>query len=456
MSGGFVPRGTKHVEQGPASPAPRRRVLVSAYAVSPVRGSEPGMGWNICLRLARYHDVTVLCSPEVPPKAEDFRGEIEQYLREHGPVFGLTFRFVEPPLASCLLQRETALLRRTLYYTGYRAWQRAALRVARELHSAKPFDLVHQLNITGFREPGYLWRLPVPFVWGPVGGAADVPAAFMPLMGMRDRVFYTTRNLTNALHRRTRARCRQAAARASHVWVVGEANRRLVEEIWRRPAEPMLEVGGEQHPDGRIRAYDGSRPLRLVWSGQHIGRKALPLLLRAMHAIAESTPVNVTVLGEGAETAAWKQLASRLGIAGKLRWTGQLSRADALREMAAADAFVSTSVLEETSLVVLEALSLGLPVVCHDAYGMGVAVNDTCGIKIPMRTPDASVAAIAEAVRSLAADPLRVGRLSEGALARAEELSWERKARRIADTYERVIGATSAQGAASASRGGAR
>jgi glycosyltransferase involved in cell wall biosynthesis len=455
---GFVPRGTKLVDVGalaPASPR-RRRVLVSAYAVSPVRGSEPGMGWNICLRLARHHDVTVLCSSEVPPKAEDFRGEVEQYLRQHGPVPGLTFHFVEPPLASYLLQRESPLLRRTLYYAGYRAWQRAAFRAAKAMHAAEPFDLVHQLNITGFREPGDLWRLPAPFVWGPVGGAANVPAAFMPLMGARDRLFYTARNFANTIQQKMRRRCRRAARRASHVWAIGDANRRLVEDTWGRPAEPMLEVGGERHPEGRVRTYDGSRPLRLAWSGQHVGRKALPLLLRALHGIGDATPVHVTVLGDGPETAAWKQLAARLGTADKLRWTGQLCRADALREMSAADAFVSTSVLEETSLVVLEALSLGLPVVCHDAYGMGVAVDETCGIKVPMRTPDASVAAFADAVRSLASAPARVRVLSEGALARAEALSWDRKARQIADTYERVVAAATASDAtSSAGAGGA-
>jgi hypothetical protein len=150
-----------------ASAPVRRRVLVSAYAVSPARGSEPGMGWNICTRLARHHDVTVLCSPAVPPAAQDFRGEIEGYVAEHGPTPGLTFHFVELPLASYLFQRETPLMRRTLYYTGYKAWQKAAFRAARELHARQPFHLVHQLNITGFREPGYLWKLPdVPFVWG--------------------------------------------------------------------------------------------------------------------------------------------------------------------------------------------------------------------------------------------------------------------------------------------------
>ena len=40
----------------------RLRVLVSAFAASPVRGSEPAVGWNIPLHLAKDHDVTVLCS----------------------------------------------------------------------------------------------------------------------------------------------------------------------------------------------------------------------------------------------------------------------------------------------------------------------------------------------------------------------------------------------------------
>jgi glycosyltransferase involved in cell wall biosynthesis len=107
--------------------------------------------------------------------------------------------------------------------------------------------------------------------------------------------------------------------------------------------------------------------------------------------------------------------------------------------MADADAFVSTSVLEETSLVVLESLSLGLPVVCHDACGMGVAVNERCGIKVPMHTPNESVAGFADAIKRLAAGGDAFRQLSAGAIARARELAWDDKAAAIAATYERLI-----------------
>src|ERR1700712_1114016 len=77
---------------------PRLRVLVSAYAVSPVRGSEPGLGWNLVSRLARWHDVTVLCSPGCPGGEENvFRAEIAKQTQTNGAIEGLTVRFVEPP-----------------------------------------------------------------------------------------------------------------------------------------------------------------------------------------------------------------------------------------------------------------------------------------------------------------------------------------------------------------------
>jgi len=152
----------------------RRRILVSAYLFSPVMGSEQGVGWNICSRLSAYHDVTVLTrswNEKLWPGDEKHREDAERFMRERAPIPGLTIKFVDSPALSRLLQpRPHVSLRSPFHFQGYAAWQRAAYREAVRLHREQPFDVTHQLTVATFREPGYLWKLGVPFIWGPIGG----------------------------------------------------------------------------------------------------------------------------------------------------------------------------------------------------------------------------------------------------------------------------------------------
>lgn len=425
----------------------RLRVLISAQAVSPVRGSEPGVGWNLISRLAAWHDVTVLCSPISHGEQEQFfREEVQKYVEEHGSRPGLTFQFVDPPLLCKWFQYETGVRRRTLYYLGYKSWQKKAYMIAKRLHAQRPFELVHHLNLTGYREPGYLWKLPAPFVWGPITGAADIPFAYLPLMGWSDRLFYAVRNISNAIYKQTSWRCRSAAETARHIWAVGRETMEMINDDWGYPAENLVESGAVVRIGMVHRNFHASRPLRLVWSGQHIGRKALPILLHALKRLRDNdevhshTSIELSVLGQGPETERWKATAAKLGLNDCIRWVGQLPQETALREVAKADTFVHTSIQEGTPHVILEALSLGVPVICHDTCGMSVAINDTCGIKIQMLNPEVSVSEFASAIRSLLINPDKIDRLSAGAIARAEELSWDKKAWHIAERYWQVAG----------------
>mgnify|MGYP000217128983 CR=1 FL=1 len=58
--------------------------------------------------------------------------------------------------------------------------------------------------------------------------------------------------------------------------------------------------------------------------------------------------------------------------------------------------FLFTSVSEDTSTVVLEAISCQLPVLCFDACGFGYVINEKVGIKIPFSTPEQSIKDFAE------------------------------------------------------------
>ena len=107
--------------------------------------------------------------------------------------------------------------------------------------------------------------------------------------------------------------------------------------------------------------------------------------------------------------------------------------------MAQSDLFVFTSLQEAASTVVLEALSLGLPVICHHCCGMGLAVTPDCGIKIPVRCPSHSIDGFGAALVQFLTTPALLSRLSAGALCRSQDLTWDHKARQIACTYDRIL-----------------
>jgi glycosyltransferase involved in cell wall biosynthesis len=372
-----------------------------------------------------------------PGPGEENRRDIDRYCAEHARPFGLAIHFVERPLLCRWLQHGRLGRVTPLYYAGYASWQRAALRAARRLHGQAPFDLVHQLTIVSYREPGYLWKLGIPFVWGPIGGAGNVPWRFLSSMSWRDRIFHGARNIVNAIQARSSRRPRRAAARAAHIWGATTDDVQMVRKAWKRRADPLLEVGCTPSPMARSRRPREGESMRVIWSGKHIGRKALPLLL---HALARTGgALRLIVLGSGPLTSQWRAIGEKLGVGDRIRWLGELSHQEALRHMDLGHVFVSTSVLESTSTVVMEALSLGLPVICHDACGMASAVTERCGIKVPLISPNRSVEGFASALTRLIRDPELVESLSEGALERSRELTWQRKARAMVETYETIL-----------------
>ena len=118
------------------------RVLLSAFAFSPCKGSEAAVGWNIARELAKLHDVTVLTGA-----VRDGENDWECYLVEYGSVNGLTVEYVKPTWLIKLLDRIHNLPGLwSLYYLAYRLWQREACRRAKTLHKEHRFDIVHQLQ----------------------------------------------------------------------------------------------------------------------------------------------------------------------------------------------------------------------------------------------------------------------------------------------------------------------
>lgn len=179
--------------------------------------------------------------------------------------------------------------------------------------------------------------------------------------------------------------------------------------------------------------------MQLVWCGILEARKSLHLVLRAMAALPEGTSCKLHVIGDGAERKEWQSLAEGLGLGRSVEWHGRVTHAEAQGLMSAGHALIHSSVKEGTPHVVLEAMALGMPVICHDACGMGVAVDGTCGLKVPMRDPATSVSGFRDAILRLCNEPALLTKLSQGALERASLLTWDNKVKQVAATYQHIL-----------------
>lgn len=409
----------------------RPRVLLVAYAVSPRVGSECAVGWQRAVTTARAFDTWVICDRR-------YEEDIERQRAGQELPPGLHFIYLERTPLELWLWRQPL----GLYRHGYHRWQRRACRLAAALHREIGFDLVHQVNWTGFREPGYLWQLPVPFVWGPVGGTQNCPWRFLPALGLRGAMVEGSRNLANWLQLRLSRRVRLAARRAALVLAGNSTGQRDFARAHGVSPVLLLETGVEhvEHARGKLRQNgDRRHPLRILWSGVFEHHKGLGLLLEALGGVGPEVSFELRILGRGPLDSRWRRLARRRRVDRSCRWLGWLPYAEALEQYEWADLLVFTSLRDTSGNVILEALARGVPVVCLDHQGAGDIVTEACGIKLPVTTPAGVVADLRQAIRSLALDPARLAALARRAPERARDFLWAQNGERMAALYAGLL-----------------
>lgn len=324
---------------------------------------------------------------------------------------------------------------------AYLQWEKDAFRIGAQLHDRVRFDLVHLITYVGFRFPGYFWKLDIPFVWGPIGGLENTPWRFLPKLGFTGCVYYTFRNIANFLQKRFLPRPKRAfsKARGSVIAATGGIRKEIIR--WYRTDSTVIgEVGPPPFIASNHSIRKSEEPLKLAWSGLHLPGKTLPFLLHALNKHRDFINFHLDILGTGPCTKKWQNLAHRLEIGERCTWHGWLPRNEALELVHQAHIFVITSIKDLTSTVLLEALSLGVPVICLDHCGFADVVTSECGIKVPVGTPRQIESGLAAAIAKLDNNEKERRRLAKGALKRITEFSWENKAAMVNSIYQKALG----------------
>lgn len=404
----------------------RYKILINCYCCSPYRGSEPGMGWNFIINLAKFHELHVIT------EKVKWKPEVEKYFKEFPEQQeNITFHFIS--------KKRGRLLRKIWppsYYWFYKKWQEKALNLAVGLDKKENFDIIHQLNMVGYREPGYLWKLNKPFVWGPIGGMNLTPWRMLPSMGWYGGIFYFSRNLLN-LKQMHGKRVKECASKSNVIITATQDNHDKVKSLWGIDSEIIPEVGLLECSSAPVPQKRRNGKLKICWSGQHTPRKSLNLLIDALSLSNYKNDIEIHVIGEGKCTKKWKRRAEKHQLPNVI-WHGWIERNQAIKVMQSSHLFCITSLSDLTSTVLLEALSLGLPVIALNHCGFSNVITHQCGIKIPIHSEKQVVHDIAQAINYIYENEEDRVNLAKGAFERAKEFSWENKIEKINTIYNQI------------------
>lgn len=368
------------------------RILVSAFACNPYGGSESGVGWRALCRIARQHEeVGVLVNPH--HRAGWERGKQEGVIPDNIEV-----RFVEGNTA-CSRNR---LIARFQSWLNYASFHRKVLEVARNWHDEKPFDLCHQVTIAGWRMPSPLWQLPIPFIWGPIGGAGHIPRNFRSMLSPSARIFEIARDVNSwwAARQTGFLRCMEETA------VIFAANGETMEMLKPyRKGRPMIQLPIVSFPEEaaiRFRRPDTPReqgPLRLFAGGNIEGRKGVSLALKALAIVkAKGVDFNYTIASGGPDIPHLKRLAAKLGIMDQLHFHPGYQGEQYLAALHRADVYLLPSFRESTPVTLLESMMAGCHPVVADTGAQGEIVRLCGGDAAPAGSMQELVEGMADAI----------------------------------------------------------
>lgn len=409
-----------------------KTVLMTAYAVNPYKGSEDGMGWSFILQAARTHRVVAVTRRNNEPP-------IRRFLAEHPELAalaaGITFLYFDLP-AWMRWWKKGPLLSVLYFYIwqlglGLWLWRRRL---------AVAVDVVHNLNFHNDWTPSFLWLLGRPLVWGPIGHHPPIPASHLRqygraaycqdrAIGLLKRAFWTF----DPFLRITRRAAGQVLC----------MNSAVAPRLGLRPGR--FEIVPSVAIDMPAEAPAPGQEFVVMIAARMVPLKGFDMVIQAFAAFyhglsaADQPSARLLLIGSGAEEARLLKLVQKHRIAHCTQHRPWLDRAELLRTYSQASVFFFPS-HEGAGMVVAEAMSHGVPVLCYRNEGPGELVPPDSSLTVPYASFAQNVQDFAAQLGRLHACPLLLA--AESRLGRRHtdaHHTWTRRGQQLERIYQQVL-----------------
>lgn len=391
-----------------------KKILLSAFSCDPFKGSESACGWNWATLLAQKgYEVHCLT-----------RSVNRQGIESHPPVPGLSFHYLSLPLG---FEGLYALSQVTMYLY-YLLWQLLAYVVARKLHRKICFDLIQHVSWGNMQLGSFLYKLPIPLIFGPTGGGQVAPPILKEYFLKSWEVEQRREKISRLLFSFNPA-CFKMIKKAK---VIIASNPDSLE---------MAKSGGAKHtcfsldaalqtkfyPPSFCEKVRVPGHLKMLWVGRLMPRKGLLLVLDVMKELCSFPNITLTIVGDGEMRGDIEERIKKHDLKNNAHMTGAVSYEDVRSFYASHEVFFFTSLRDSCPCQLIEAMAFGLPVITLDLHGQAVIVSEKTGVRVPVDQPQTVVKELVKAVVELSQDTERYSLMSRAAYEFARQQTWERK-----------------------------
>lgn len=299
----------------------------------------------------------------------------------------------------------------------YISFMRSATQKAAELAKGRSGAVVHVTSPVSPVQPHFGVK-GSPLVLGPLNGNIFYPPAFRAREDATDRLRRLVHRPLQFLHKTLFPGNR----RADRILVSGGdrsfASLRLAGCSDDRLVASIDSGVNEDLGTAPLIHHEGQN-FRFVHNSRLVDHKGADLAIKAL--AKTKHPATLDVIGRGPKTDEWKALVKALNLGDRVTFIPWVKdHAEMLAMLRGYRGFVFPSLAEANGIVVQEAMTMGLPVVCLDWGGPGLLVTPETGIAIEPRGENFVTTELAKAMDALGEQPDLANRFAIAARERAD------------------------------------
>ena len=415
-----------------------RSIIVIAYQLHWQRGSEYAVAWDYITHMSKNNYITVLYGTCNGHHKIGNTNEIDEFL-SNNRFDNIKFVPVHPSFKS--KNYSFSLIGQLLFYREYNRWHRNVAEKVSQLLNNSHYDVIHFLGPIGYREPGFLFNFPLPYIWGPMCGQTGAPLSLLKATwSLKGGSKLYIKKYLDILQRTFSFRVTKAIKQSDVVICATEEWGRIVRKKAGKKHHSVILYKPENCVKTcfplNVEKFDDKK-ITLIFIGRLDSGKALGLVLEALCRIPKDSNIVLQVLGDGDLKNKYLEFARKKGLSHFINWQGFVSRTEVYNELSKSHLLLMPSLMDANTTVLWEAMSFGVPVLALDHCGFhDTIVNEVTGFLVKPDGYKKVVGSIAEVINRLLQDPSKLKELADGVLKIREQYTWNERQIFFESVYE--------------------